>query len=95
MDPSDIAFVKGIVAFIALAAVSYTGVGLWLRERRRGALPANDELVKSLREENARHQELLESRLTELEERLRFTEKLLTKEPAPAPLRSADEHPPR
>jgi len=92
MNPSDIAFIKGVVAFLALAATGFAGVGLWLRARPRQH-PQLDGIIKELREEDARNQEALETRIAELEERLHFTERLLDKQAAPAQLAREAEHP--
>lgn len=35
MDPTDIAFLKGAIAFVLLAGAGLSAVGLWLRARPR------------------------------------------------------------
>lgn len=79
MDPSDIMFVKGVIAFLLVAV---TGVGtfwLWLRSRAR---PASDfdRLLASVREENAQFHADLAARMAELEERVDFAERQLVRE---------------
>jgi hypothetical protein len=36
MDPSDIAFIKGVITFVLVAGTGMSAFWLWLRERRRG-----------------------------------------------------------
>jgi hypothetical protein len=63
MNPTDIAFIKGAIAFVLLA---------------------------SLRAENARDREDLETRMAELEARVQFTERLLVREKEPGRLLPPD-----
>jgi len=78
MDQSDLAFVKGVIAFVLIAGTAMGAFWLWLRERRR-TLPGADQ-VDALREENARFQAGIDARLAELEERIDFTERRLVQE---------------
>ena len=87
MDPSDVAFVKGVIAFVLIAGTAMGAFWLWLRERRR-ALPGADH-VDALREENARFQAEIDARLAELEERIDFTERRLVQERSTARLPEA------
>jgi len=79
MDPNDVAFVKGVVAFLLVAG---TGVGtfwLWLRSR---AMPSGDfdSLLEGLRVEHAQSHADLAARMAELEERVDFAERQLVQE---------------
>jgi hypothetical protein len=88
MDPSDVAFVKGVIAFVLVAGTGMSAFWLWLRERRRGR-PGTEKVVEALREENATLQAALEARMMELEERVDFVERRLVQAP------KADLLPPR
>jgi hypothetical protein len=88
MDPSDVAFVKGVIAFVLVAGTGMSAFWLWLRERRRGR-PETEKVVEALREENATIQAALEARIVELEERVDFVERRLVQAP------KADLLPPR
>ncbi len=81
MDPADVAFVKGVVAFVVLAGSGLSGY--WLRVRARQlAHGSDDQTLARLREENAQMRAELETRMNELVERVEFTEQLLIKERA-------------
>lgn len=80
MDPSDIAFIKGVITFILVAGTGMSAFWLWLRERRRGR-PDVRKIVDTLREENAGLQAELEARVLELEERVDFVERRLVQAP--------------
>lgn len=88
MDPSNLAFIKGVVAFILVAGTGMSGFWLWLRERRHGR-PDEAQVVQALREENSAFHAELEARILELEERLDFAERRLMQapksDPAPQP----------
>jgi hypothetical protein len=75
MDPSDVAFIKGAVAFALLAA---TGLGAWWLRLRSRLLARQDspDLDQTL-EHLAQFRSDLDARLIELEERLDFTERRL------------------
>lgn len=79
MDPFDVAFVKGVVAFVLAAGTGLTGFWLWLRARGKGQVELG-RLVDHLRQENAGFQADLGARLLEIEERLDFAERLLSQE---------------
>jgi hypothetical protein len=79
MDPTDVAFVKGVIAFVLVAGTAMGAVWMWLRERRR-TLPGGDQVLDALREENARFQAEIDTRLAELEERIDFAERRLVQE---------------
>ena len=85
MEPTDVAFIKGAVAFILLAGTGMSTWWLWLREHRRGR-PEVDRLVDALREENAALQAQLEAHMFELEERVDFVERRLVQGPRGEPL---------
>lgn len=79
MDPSDVAFIKGAVAFALVAAAGLSGYWLRLRARllSQPDLPALDQV----HEEVARTPADLEGRILELEERLDFAERRLLQQP--------------
>ena len=85
MDPSDIAFIKGIIAFVLVAGTGMSAFWLWLRERRRGR-PEVEKIVTALREENAALQAELDARMVELEQRVDFVERRLVQAPKVEPL---------
>jgi len=79
VDPSDIAFVKGVIAFALVAGTCITVLRMWLRARYHSA-PGAEQLLDSVREENAQLRAELEARMAELEERVDFTERRLVQE---------------
>jgi hypothetical protein len=85
MDPVDIAFIKGAVAFVLLAGTGMGAWWLWLREQHRGR-PDADRIVEALREENAALQSDLAARIGEIEERVDFVERRLVQPPRAEPL---------
>ena len=76
MDPTDIAFVKGVISFLLLAG---TGMGtFWLWLRSRATAPGDlDRTIEGLRQENAQLQADVAARMAELEERVDFAERQL------------------
>jgi hypothetical protein len=73
MDPTDIAFIKGAVAFALLAA---TGLGAyWLRLRARLLSGSDRPALDRVQEDVAEIRAELEGRLMEVEERLDFAER--------------------
>ena len=85
MDPSNVAFIKGVIAFVLVAGTGMSAFWLWIRERRRGR-PELDKIVDALREENATLQAELGARMVELEERVDFVERRLVQAPKVEPL---------
>ena len=85
MDPTDVAFIKGVIAFVLFAGTGMSTFWLWHRERRRGQ-PELDKVVDVLREENAALQAELEARMLELDERVDFVERRLVQGPRAEPL---------
>jgi hypothetical protein len=81
-------FVKAAIAFVLVAGTGTGVFWLWLRERRR-TLPGPDEALEALREENARYQAEVETRLNEFEERIDFVERRLVQEKGRARLPEA------
>lgn len=79
MDPSDIDFLKAVVAFVLVAGTSITLLRMWLRVRYQPRA-ASDEVLDALRDENAQLRADLEMRMAELEERVEFTERRLVQE---------------
>jgi len=85
MSPSDIAFVKAVIAFLLVAGTGMTAFWLWLRARGRAA-PDLSKFLDSVREENAQVEADLRARIAELEERVDFTERRMVQEREPARL---------
>ena len=85
MTPSDIVFVKAIIAFVLVAGTGMTAFWLWLRARGR-ATPDLSKFLDSVREENAQLEADLRARIAELEERVDFTERRMVQEREPARL---------
>jgi hypothetical protein len=79
MDPSTVAFIKGVVAFVLVAGTGMSALWLWLRERRRR--PEIDSIVDALRDENAALQSEMAARMLELEERVDFVERRVVQAP--------------
>ena len=77
MDPTDVAFVKGAVAFVLLAGTGLSAMWIWMRARGRTLTKADRDVVEALRAENARVQSELETRIAALEEHVDFTDRLL------------------
>jgi hypothetical protein len=78
MDPTDVAFIKGAVAFALLAATGLSAY--WLRLRAR--LQAQRELppLDAVHDDMAQLRASLDARLLEVEERLDFAERRLIQE---------------
>jgi hypothetical protein len=79
MGPGDVFFVKAVIAFVLVAGTGMTAFSLWLRARGRST-PDLNKLLDSVREENAQFQADLGARMTELEERIDFTERRLVQD---------------
>jgi len=85
MGPEDIAFIKGAVGFVLLAATGLSAY--WLRLRARAVAAREEQLLQSLRDEQAQVQAAMDARLAELEDRLDFAERrLLQSPPAQVPI---------
>ncbi|HXJ29094.1 MAG TPA: hypothetical protein VNG35_00560 [Gemmatimonadales bacterium] len=89
MDPSTVAFIKGVIAFVLVAGTGMTGVWLWFRLRatyRSDSQP----VIDALRDEHARLEAEIGSRMAELEDRVDFVERRLVqgKPPTNLPPRS-------
>ncbi len=82
MDPSDIAFVKGVIVFVLVAGAGLRAMRIWLGARRQGR-PELDGVVQALRDENAALQAELGNRMFELEERVDFVERRMVQERKP------------
>ena len=76
MDQSMIAFIKGVIAFLLISGTGMTGVWLWFRLRAtyRGDAQA---VIDALKDEHARLEAEMSSRMAELEDRVDFVERRL------------------
>ena len=81
MDPSDIAFIKGVTAFALVAGTCMGALRMWLRARHRSS-SFPEHRLDELREDNAQLRADLEARMAEIEERVDFTERRLVQERA-------------
>ncbi|HTR21079.1 MAG TPA: hypothetical protein VMH88_09525 [Gemmatimonadales bacterium] len=81
MDPSDVAFIKAVIAFLLCAGTGLTALRMWLRARAKPLPPGEpDSIVQGLREDAERLEAELGQRIVELEERLDFVERRLVQE---------------
>ena len=88
MDPSDVAFVKGVITFV-LVAGTFAGIfRMWLRARY-GSSPRTERLVEGLRDDNAQLRADFDARIAELEERVDFAERRLVQERSSPPRRDS------
>ena len=85
MDPSDVAFIKGAIAFLMVSGTGMAGCWLWFRLRATYRADRTTE-IDSLRDEHARLEAELGSRMAELEERVDFVERRLVQERPPTQL---------
>jgi hypothetical protein len=79
MDPADIAFIKGALAFVLLAGTGLSAYWIRLKGRHLAATRGED-LFEAQREENARLRAEVDARVAELEERVDFVERRLIQE---------------
>lgn len=76
MDPSTVAFIKGIVAFVVVATVGMAAVQLYFRIRA-GSRSDSNAAIDALKDEHARLEAEMASRMAELEDRVDFVERRL------------------
>jgi len=76
MDPSTAAFIKGVIAFLLVAGTGMAGCWLWFRLRSTYRSDGQ-AVIDTLRDEHARLEAELGSRMTELEDRVDFVERRL------------------
>ncbi len=93
MDQSDIAFLKAVIAFLLIAGTGMTGIWLWFR-LRAAYRPQSNPVIDTLREEQARLEAELGSRMAELEDRVDFVERRLVQGRPPASLPERPERTP-
>jgi hypothetical protein len=84
MDPSTARFIQYCTAFILVSGTVMTGIRLWFKYRHLP--PGSDPEILALRDEQARLEADLGSRIMELEQRLDFVERRLVQEQRPARL---------
>ncbi len=83
MDPADVAFIKGVIAFLLVAGTGIGAFSMWLRHRAKLMVhpPTDlDRIVQGLREDAERLEAELGQRVLELEERVDFVERRLVQE---------------
>lgn len=81
MDLSDIAFIKGVIAFLLVAGTGMGAFSMWLRHRAKALVPPDlNPTIQGLREDAERIEAELGQRIVELEERLDFVERRLVQE---------------
>ena len=85
MDPSDIAFVKGVIAFLLISGTGMTGTWLWFRIRAAYRTDSHG-VIDALRDEHARLEAEMASRVAELEDRVDFVERRLVQGKPPTNL---------
>jgi hypothetical protein len=76
MDQSMIAFIKAVIAFLLVSGTGMASVWLWFRLRSAYRTDAQP-VIDALRDEHARLEAELGSRMTELEDRVDFVERRL------------------
>ena len=93
MDASTVAFIKGAIAFLLVSGTGMVGTWLWFRLRAtyRSDAPGAIDL---LRDEQARLEAELGSRMAELEDRVDFVERRLVQGRPPQNLPSERERTP-
>jgi len=79
MDPENANFVRYCIAFVLVSGTVMTGIRLWFKSRNfpRGE---SDPEILALRDEQARVEADLGSRIMDLEQRLDFVERRLVQE---------------
>src|SRR6266481_8296868 len=79
MDPENANFVRYCTAFVLVSGTAMCGISLWFKSRHlpRGE---SDPEVLALRDEQARLEADLGSRIMDLEQRLDFVERRLVQE---------------
>jgi hypothetical protein len=85
MDPSTVAFIKGVIAFLLVSGTGMAGVWLWLRIRSTVRTDAQP-VIDALRDEHARLEAEMGSRMAELEDRVDFVERRLVQGKPPTNL---------
>ena len=93
MNPSDVAFVKGVIAFLTVAGTGMAGCWLWFRLRATYRADRTGE-IDALREDHLRLEAELGSRMAELDERVDFVERRLVQERPPRTLPERPERTP-
>jgi len=93
MNPSDVAFIKGVIAFLMVAGTGMAGCWLWFRLRATYRADRTSE-IDALREDHLRLEAELGSRMAELDERVDFVERRLVQERPPRKLPERPERTP-
>jgi hypothetical protein len=85
MDQSMIAFIKGAIAFLMVSGTGMAGVWLWFRLRATYRTDAQP-VIDALRDEHARLEAEMGSRMAELEDRVDFVERRMVQGKPPTNL---------
>jgi hypothetical protein len=85
MDPSTVAFIKAVIAFLLVSGTGMAGIWLWFRLRSTFRTDAQP-VIDALRDEHARLEAEIGSRMTELEDRVDFVERRLVQGKPPTNL---------
>lgn len=85
MDPSNVAFIKAVISFLLVSGTAMTGIWLWFRLRATYRHESRSA-IDALREEQARLEAELGSRMAEIEDRVDFVERRLVQGRPPASL---------
>lgn len=76
MDQSTVAFIKGVIAFLLVSGTGMAGTWLWFR--LRAAYRSDPQtVIDALKDEHARLEAEMASRMAELEDRVDFVERRL------------------
>jgi hypothetical protein len=81
VDPTDIGFIKGAIAFALIASTGLTAY--WLRLRARFLAQRDPDALERAHEDLVRAKADWEARLLEIEERLDFAERRLLQQAPP------------
>ena len=85
MDPTSAAFFRGLTGFVVLAGTIMGGTWLWFNIRAKYR-SVSSSVIDALRDENARLEAELGSRMAELEDRVDFVERRLVQGKPPVNL---------
>ena len=85
MNPSEVAFIKGVIAFLLASGTGMAGCWLWFR-LRASSRSDSQVVIEALKDEHARLEAEMASRMAELEDRVDFVERRLVQGKPPTNL---------